>query len=89
MSTGRARLDLLVKVCSWTSLYEEVGGLSVTISLFQFETKTVRGQKMAKFCPRSQKVTKGPKIPLINNMKRPTCASKRDVLELAILRYMV
>ena len=31
--------------------------------------------------------TLGPKIPFISNLKKPTCASKRDVLELAILRY--
>ena len=40
--------------------------------------------KKSTYC---QKVTvhKGPKIPFINNLKKPTCASKRDVLELAIL----
>ena len=32
--------------------------------------------------------TQGPKIPFIRNPKRPTCPSKRDVLELAILRYI-
>ena len=30
----------------------------------------------------------GPKIPFISNLKKPTCASQRDVLELAILRYV-
>ena len=33
--------------------------------------------------------TKGPKIPFISNLKKPTCASKQDVLELAILRYSI
>ena len=32
--------------------------------------------------------TEGPKIPFISNLKKPTCASKRDVLELEILRYV-
>ena len=31
--------------------------------------------------------TLGPKIPFISNLKKATCASKQDVLELAILRY--
>ena len=30
--------------------------------------------------------TKGPKIPFISNLKKPTCAFKRNVLELAILQ---
>ena len=36
---------------------------------------------------KNQKVT-GPKIPIISNLKKPTCASKRDVLELVTLRYL-
>ena len=32
--------------------------------------------------------TLGPKISFISNLKKPTCASKRDVLYLAILRYV-
>ena len=31
----------------------------------------------------------GPKIPFISNLKKPTCASKRNMLELAILRYVI
>ena len=30
--------------------------------------------------------TEGPKIPFISNPKKPTCASKRFMLELAILQ---
>ena len=33
--------------------------------------------------------TYGPKITSIRNLKKPTCASKRDVLELAILQYVL
>ena len=33
--------------------------------------------------------TEGSKIPFISNLKKPACASKRDVLELATLRYVV
>ena len=33
--------------------------------------------------------TLGPKIPFISNLKKPTCASKRNVLEVAILRYFL
>ena len=32
--------------------------------------------------------TQGSKIPFISNLKKLACASKRDVLELATLRYM-
>ena len=32
--------------------------------------------------------TKGPKISFISNLKKPTCAFKQDVLELATLRYV-
>ena len=31
----------------------------------------------------------GPKIPAIRNLKKPTCASKGYVLELAILQYVL
>ena len=31
---------------------------------------------------------KRPKIPFIRNVKKPACASKQDVLELATLQYI-
>ena len=33
--------------------------------------------------------TEGSKIPFISNLKKLACASKRDVLELATLRYSI
>ena len=33
-------------------------------------------------------IIKGSKIPFISNLKKPACASKWDMLELATLRYM-
>ena len=33
--------------------------------------------------------TQGSKIPFISNLKKPACASKQDVLELATLRYIL
>ena len=44
--------------------------------------------KKINFLSKGHSTQEGSKIPFISNLKKPACASKQDVLELATLRYI-
>ena len=63
-------------------------GLSILAMAKQGECIVASSNMHYKFKNKKGHSTQPSKIPFIDNLKRPECASKQDVLKLAILRYV-